>query len=337
SAGADPGPACYGRGGARATVTDAAMVLGYLDAEYFNGGRMRLDAAAALTAVSELAATLNKSAEDTAAGILTVASEHMVAAIKEITINEGVDPRESLLLAGGGAAGLNVVPIARELGCAQVLVPRMAGALSACGAQYTDIVTEFGASQVAQSNSFDYAAVNVMLDRLRRSIDEFAQTLRARGIERFRAEYFVEARYLYQVWELDVALPGPRVRGPEDLGQLVNAFHAAHESIFAVSESNQEVEFIQWKGRITGELDRPALNAAPHRSGGSVAPVRSAPGYFSGTGAVPIAMYRGETLGPGDHVAGPALIVEPTTTLVLYPGSTATVTAFNNYMVDVAS
>src|SRR6202030_2908640 len=100
SAGADPGPACYGRGGTRPTVTDAALVLGYLDAEYFNGGRMRLDIGAAQAAVSRLAAALGKSVHDSAAGILTVASEHMVAAIKEITINEGVDPRDSLLLAG---------------------------------------------------------------------------------------------------------------------------------------------------------------------------------------------------------------------------------------------
>lgn len=335
SAGADPGPACYGRGGSRATVTDAALVLGYLDAEYFNGGRMRLDAEAAQAVVGRLAEELGKSVHDTAAGLLTVASEHMVAAIKEITISEGVDPRDSLLLAGGGAAGLNIVPIARELGCTQVLVPRMAGALSACGAQYTDIVTEFGASQVAQSNSFDYAAVNKTLDGLRQSIEGFAEALRARGIERFRAEYFVEARYLYQVWELDVPLPGPQVRGAEELQGVVKAFHAVHESIFAVAEADQEVEFIQWKARITGELDRPALTPASRRSAPTALPVRSAQGYFPSTGAVSIPMYRGETLGPGDRVAGPALIVEPTTTLVLYPESSATVTPFNNYMVDV--
>jgi N-methylhydantoinase A len=336
SAGADPGPACYGRGGMRPTVTDAALVLGYLDAEYFNGGRMRLDMGAAQAAVARLAASLGKSVHDAAAGVLTVASEHMVAAIKEITINEGVDPRDSLLLAGGGAAGLNIVPIAHELGCSRVLLPRMAGALSACGAQYTDVVTEFGASQVAQSRNFDYRAVNRTLDGLRQSIDAFSQTLRARGIERFRAEYFVEARYLYQVWELDVPLPGPHLAGPEELDALVRSFHAVHKSIFAVAETTQEVEFIQWKGRITGELDRPALNpAAPRGAAPRPVPARSAPGYFPSTGTVSMPMYRGESLVPGDRIEGPALIVEPTTTLVLYPGSGATVTSFNNYMVDV--
>jgi len=337
SAGADPGPACYGRGGTHATVTDAALVLGYLDAEYFNGGRMKLDTGAARAVISRLASGLGKSVEDTAAGILTVASEHMVAAIKEITINEGVDPRDSLLLAGGGAAGLNIVPIAHELGCARVLVPRMAGALSACGAQYTDVVTEFSTNQVTQSNAFDFAAVNGALTGLESSIEAFKTGLRARGISQFRSEYFVEARYQYQVWELEVPLPGPLLQGAEDVAKVVQAFHAAHESIFAVSEANQHVEFIQWKGRVTGELKRPPLRPVQGSARQVSAPVRKAQAYFPSTGSVEIPLYRGETLGPGARIAGPALIVEPITTLVLYPGSHATVTRFNNYMVDVPS
>ncbi len=337
SAGADPGPACYGRGGTHPTVTDAALVLGYLDPEYFNGGRMKLDTAAARSAVSRLATGLGKSVEDTAAGILTVASEHMVAAIKEITINEGVDPRDSLLLAGGGAAGLNIVPIAHELGCAQVLVPRMAGALSACGAQYTDVVTEFSTNQPTQSDDFNFPAVNAALAGLESSMEAFKAGLRARGIRQFRSEYFVEARYQYQVWELEVPLPGPLIRGSADVARIVQAFHEAHESIFAVSEVNQHIEFIQWKGRVTGELSRPPLTPVEASSCSAPVPVRTAPAYFASTGHVDIPLYRGESLGPGARIAGPALIVEPITTLVLYPGSRATVTKFNNYMVDVPS
>ncbi len=335
SAGADPGPACYGRGGTHATVTDAALVLGYLDPEYFNGGRMKLDTAAARDAVGRIASGLGKSIEDTAAGILTVASEHMVAAIKEITINEGVDPRDSLLLAGGGAAGLNIVPIAHELGCARVLIPRMAGALSACGAQYTDVVTEFSTNQPTQSDDFNFAAVNASLAGLESSVEAFKASLRARGITRFRSEYCVEARYQYQVWELEVPLPGPLLRAAADVARIVQAFHEAHEAIFAVSETNQRIEFIQWKGRVTGELNRPPLTALQTGNGPAPVPVRTAPAYFTSTGPVDIPLYRGEVLGPGARITGPALIVEPITTIVLYPGSRATVTKFNNYMVDV--
>ncbi|MBS0612093.1 MAG: hydantoinase/oxoprolinase family protein [Proteobacteria bacterium] len=335
SAGANPGPACYGRGGTQPTVTDAALLLGYLDAEYFNGGRMRLEPAAARRVIEPLAAQLGKSPEDAAAGILTVASEHMVAAIKEITINEGVDPRDSLLLAGGGAAGLNIVPIARELGCARVLVPRMAGALSACGAQFTDIVTEFSRSQVTASSSFDYTGVNRVLEELQSSIDTFAQGLRQRGVRRFRAAYCVEARYRYQVWELEVPLPGARIENESQLTSIVRAFHRTHENIFAVSEKSQEIEFIQWKGRITGELDRPPLTPLPDAGTEPPPPQRLAPAYFAGHGTMQVAHRRGAELKPGMRIDGPALIVEPITTIVLYPGSTATVTPFDNYMVEV--
>jgi N-methylhydantoinase A len=335
SAGAEPGPACYGRGGQHATVTDAAMLLGYLDPEYFNGGRMRLDPAAARAAVSRIASQLGKSPEDTAAGILTVASEHMVAAIKEITINEGVDPRDSLLLAGGGAAGLNIVPIARELGCARVLLPRMAGALSACGAQYTDIITEYSLSHVTASSGFDHAGVNRVLAGLRASIEEFQRNLRARGIQRFRAEYFVEARYRYQVWELEVPLPGPSIDDATQLRRIMQAFHRAHENIFAVSEADQDIEFIQWKGRVTGELERPPLTPLALSGAAPPPPQKAGKAYFEATGTVDMPHHRGAGLKPGMRVEGPALIVEPTTTIVLYPGSVATVTPFNNYMVDV--
>lgn len=335
SAGADPGPACYGRGGTQPTTTDAALLLGYLDPEYFNGGRMRLDLAASRRAIEPLAAQLGKSAEDTATGILTVASEHMVAAIKEITINEGVDPRDSLLLAGGGAAGLNIVPIARELGCTRVLLPRMAGALSACGAQFTDIVTEFSHSHLTASGSFAFTEVNRVLAELEASMDGFAEGLRKRGVQRFRSAYFVEARYRYQVWELEVPLPGSRLQGSDQLAAIVLAFHRLHETIFAVSEENQEIEFIQWKGRVTGELDRPPLKPLPLASGSTPEPQRHAAAYFAGSGSVSTAHFRGADLKPGMKVSGPALIVEPITTIVLYPDSSATVTSYDNYMVEV--
>jgi N-methylhydantoinase A len=261
----------------------------------------------------------------------------MVAAIKEITINEGVDPRDSLLMAGGGAAGLNIVPIAHELGCNQVLVPRMAGALSACGAQYTDVVTEFSTNQVTKSDQFDFAGVNTALAGLEASMEEFKAGLQARGISSFRFQFFVEARYQYQVWELEVPLAGPRFQSAAEVAAVVSSFHAAHESIFAVSEVDRHVEFIQWKGRVTGELSRPPLKPVEKTTAVAPVPSRKAQAYFTATGSIEIPLYRGETLGPGTEIAGPALIVEPITTLVLYPGSRATVTKFNNYMVDVPS
>ena len=128
---------CYGRGGTAATVTDAALVLGYLDAEFFLGGRMRLDAAAAWRTVAALADTLGIGVEEAAFSIFAVSNETMINAIKDITVSEGINPAEAVIVAGGGAAGLNIVPIARELACRGVIVPRTASVLSACGMQFS--------------------------------------------------------------------------------------------------------------------------------------------------------------------------------------------------------
>lgn len=146
SAGSVPGPACYALGGARPTVTDAAVALGYIDPDHFLGGRMKLNVAAARAAVAQVGDPLGLGVDDAALGILRIAGEQMIKAIEEITVNDGINPRESLIVAGGGAAGLNVLPIADALGCRRVLLPATAGGLSACGAQYSDIVATHSTS-----------------------------------------------------------------------------------------------------------------------------------------------------------------------------------------------
>jgi N-methylhydantoinase A len=333
SAGAEPGPASYGRGGKLCTVTDAAVVLGYLDPNYFLGGRMKLDSAAARRVVGEIAHALDRPMLATAYGILSVANELMVGAIKEITVDEGVDPRESLLVAGGGAAGMNIIPIARELGCSQVLIPRTASALSACGAQYSDIVAEFSASKFTDTNDFDYPGVNLVLRELDSRMEEFADGLHQRRFNDFRREYFVEARYANQAWELELSMRRDQVGGPNDVAVLVDDFHKSHQRVFAITDPGQTVECVNWKGRLTAVLDKPPLrkrsvstNGGPHRS-------RSA--YFPATGEQTIEVYMGATLPPGSVVKGPAVIEEPTTTIVVYPNSSVRVTDFGNYLVEV--
>ena len=151
-----PGPACYGRGGTQPTITDAAVVLGWIDPDYFLGGRLPLDADAAHAVIEEaVAAPLGMGVHEAAYAALTIASENIVGAIREITIMQGIDPRAVTLVAGGGASGLTIVPIARELGCPRVLAPSTASALSACGALFADIVSEFPQSRYAETRSLD--------------------------------------------------------------------------------------------------------------------------------------------------------------------------------------
>ncbi|MGH3042446.1 MAG: hydantoinase/oxoprolinase family protein [Gaiellaceae bacterium] len=336
SAGADPGPACYGRGGSEPTVTDAALVLGYLDAEFFLGGRMRLDTEAAEAVVGRLAGPLGLSVERTAHAILVVTGEQMVQAIKEITINEGVDPRESLLVAGGGAAGLNIVPIARELGCSRVLVPRTAGALSACGAHYSDIVAEFAVARLTTTADFAFGEVNDALAGLDSAIDDFSRGLRTRGFAGFRTDYSVEAHYPYQVWDVEIPLASGRFETATDVDLLADGFHRAHERIFAVSEPGQQVECVNWKGRLTVPLERPPLPAVASNGQGPPEPLATRRTYFEELGEQQASIYLSETLRPGASIVGPALIEEPTTTIVVYPGSSATVTPRDNYLLEIA-
>ncbi len=218
SAGADPGPACYGRGGTEPTVTDAAVLLGYLDPSNFLGGRLSLDRDAAEAAFAPLAEKLGMTVEEAAQAAITLASENIVGAIREITISQGIDPREVTMVAGGGASGLNVVPIARELGCGQVLLPSTAGALSACGALYSDIISEFTASRYAETHRLDRDAVNETLAAVEQQARAFLDSLE--GVEAVgeELEFMVDARYRGQVWELTVPLDGlaaARGRGRE--------------------------------------------------------------------------------------------------------------------------
>ena len=336
SAGADPGPACYGLGGDEPTVTDAALVLGYLDPDYFLGGRMMLDTAAARRVVARMAEALDQSVERAAFSILTLANEHMIKAIQEITINQGIDPRESALIAGGGAAGLSIMPIAKELGCPRVVLPRTAGALSACGMQFSDIVAEHSVSRFTISNDFDFNGVNSALQSIEDELMRFKTTLEGRGLEAFDIELFVEARYLYQVWELDVALPSKRFRAAADVDELVDAFHVVHERVFAVVDEGNPVECLNWKGTITVHLSRAQEGAAGPAGDGGAPPVHSRrTAFFGAGGGIEIPIYLGAAFAPGSRVQGPAIIEEPTTTIVVYPDMSAQLSATGNFLLIV--
>jgi N-methylhydantoinase A len=331
SAGSDPGPACYGSGGLQATVTDAAVCLGYIDPAHFLGGRMQLDENAARQSMEELSETLGEPIERTAYAIMAVANENMIQAIKELTINEGIDPSGSVLVAGGGAGGLNIAPIAAELGCNTVLVPRTAGALSASGMQFSDIVTEAGASALTQSEDFDFDGVNRALARINAELDQFADRLRSRGIEQIHKRYFVEARYRFQVWELEIPVAKDRFDSAEDVADLVAEFHRVHERVFAVQDIGQAVECLNWRGRLTAGVNAPTLESPRDPQQNTARPERNRPAYFS-NGLVDTPIFVGEQLAVGTLVSGPAIIEEPTTTLVVYPGSTARVTAGGHYI-----
>jgi N-methylhydantoinase A len=332
SAGANPGPACYDQGGKLPTVTDAALVLGYIDADYFLGGQMQLNADAARSAIESIAAGLGISVEEAAYSVFAVSNETMINAIKDITVSEGIDPGEAVVVAGGGAAGLNIVPIARELDCRAVIVPRTASVLSACGMQFSDIQTEQSATVATRSDNFDRAAVNSALTTIDAKLHAFAAVLAGRGFEQHTLSYRVDAHYAAQVWDISVPLTHNRITSDGDELNLVEAFHAAHRRIFSVDDRASPIDFLNWTGRVSVHLPQAKI-VASGGDGQMQPPSRQV--WFDITGPEQAVVLRGGSLTAGQVIAGPAIIEEATTTLVLPRGTRTTLTASDSYLVEL--
>lgn len=336
SAGAQPGPACYAQGGMAPTVTDAALLLGYLDPGYFLGGRMALDRAAAERAMNAIAAPLGLTVEAAAFSVLAVANETMINAIKEITISEGVDPREAVLIAGGGAAGLNILQIARELGTRAVLFPATASVLSAAGMQFADIEIEQSLSAPTRSGNFDTDNVNDTLKAIAEDLRRKAAPLLARGLREGATVYRVDAHYAAQVWEIDVPLPGARFDSDGDVDALGEAFHANHKRIFSVDDRGSDIEFLNWTGRMSLLLPRREVADVTRAVGaGEGAANETRDAWFGTEAPLPTTVFRDSMLTARDKIAGPAIIEQATTTIVVPPGLAGTITAAGSFMVEL--
>ncbi|HEX3910346.1 MAG TPA: hydantoinase/oxoprolinase family protein [Solirubrobacteraceae bacterium] len=324
SAGAQPGPVCYRRGGTSPTVTDACVVLGYIDPDYFLGGEMELDAAGSERAISEqIAQPLGLDVNEAAAAIMAVATERMVQAIEEITVNQGVDPRSAVLVGGGGAAGLNAVAIARRLGARRVVIPQAGAVLSARGALMSDLSSEYAAALFTGSDSFDHTGAQAVLDGLRARCEEFAKRNGA-GSEA-QIEFVAEARYRHQVWQLDVRLRAGDLGSAEGVAHLVEDFHSIHEEVYAVRDERAAIEIVNLRARVNCPLRGGVDDTVALEQGHSSSGMRSV--YFSGVGAVNAAILRLEAMSPGAQFAGPAIVESSFTTIVLNPGASAERTA----------
>ncbi len=319
SAGADPGPACYGKGGKAATVTDANLVLGYLDPANFLGGRTRLDIDAALTAVEKVAKQLVTTAVAGAEGIHRVVNTNMAEGIRIVSVRRGVDPRRFALLAFGGAAGLHITEVARMLEITRVMVPRVAAVLSAWGMLSTDLRHEFVRTHVGEVQG-------VGATELRRLFAE----MEAEGRRRLAAAFSgpvsirrsVDMRYGEQIFEISVPLDGVDVNAPDVMEQIVARFHHRHEELYTYSAPGQEVVLVNARLAVVGELPtlptEPVLEAA-----GAVRP-RGGRRVHIGTW-LDVPVYDLDSLPPGE-VKGPAIFESPTTTVVVRNGERVLVT-----------
>jgi N-methylhydantoinase A len=313
SAGAVPGPVAYARGGTRPTVTDACVVLGYLDPEHFLGGRMSLDKSAATAAIDEqIARPLELDVHDAALAILDVATERMIAAIEAITIHQGIDPARAVLIGGGGAAGLNSVAIARRLGCRALIMPRVGSALSAAGGLLSDLTRDYAVTFRTTDRDFDYAGVNRNLAALIAKCDEFIAA--AAHVVESRIEISLEARYPHQAWELDVPVPVTRFTQANEVEALQEGFHRVHREIFAIADEESPIEIQSWRARAICRLREPGAGRVP-----AVEPPsgRSRRAYFRDEGEVQAAVLWFDELSPGRGIRGPAIVESDFTTVVV--------------------
>lgn len=317
SAGAQPGPACYGQGGERPTVTDAALVLGYIDPDDFLGGAMPLRVDAAIEAVdSHVGGALGLSPVEAAAAIMQLVSEHMARAVEDTAVAQGVDIRSGVFVAGGGASGLNCVAVARRLGCQHLLLPDVAAVLSAAGALRSDLTAHY--SEICQTSSarFDKEAVSATLRRLRHRgktfIDAAASISNSSTIE-----FSVEGHYPSEVYDLETEIPDPSLDTDEKVEALRQAFHDTHHEHFAVRDTVASVEFVTWHARVFCRVGASASMRPVRSFTAEESRVRRA--YFPGEGWVEVPVLA--TVPSGDSIHGPAIVVSPVTTVVIDPGA----------------
>lgn len=329
SAGASPGPACYDRGGRHATVTDAALLLGYLDADYFLGGRMRLVEARAREAIErDIAKPLGLPVEAAAAAVMSVFAESLRSFLSEMTIVQGLDPRECVLVAGGGAAGLNIVSVARELRVDRVVIPTLAAGLSAVGGQFADLFGAFTRSVQTTTAALDTKAIDRALEEVEGAVEDFFARVAQRDTR--RSELICEARYANQLWEIDVPLPwGWRGHDESERAEFARRFDRLHRALFSVDQPGAEIELLSFRGEARVSRGEPGLAGRAANREATVSerrPVYFARDFASGSAGewhdTPV--HRASDLVTGSKIVGPAIIQEATTTIVLDPGATAT-------------
>ncbi|MBR0715604.1 hydantoinase/oxoprolinase family protein [Bradyrhizobium liaoningense] len=331
SAGAMPGPASYGNGGEAPTVTDANVILGYLDAKAFMGGRRPLDTAAAEAAVDRVAATLGIDRTQAATGIFRLVNLKMADGIRLMTLRRGVDPRRFALLSFGGAAGLHAAEVARELDIVRVIVPTTASVLSAWGMLTSDVRYE------ASRTHFETGARTTAAE-----IRDIFAGLETRTVERLKSwfdgpvaiERSAEMRYGEQIFEIDVPLSDVNLNSENLIAEIEDRFHRRHEELYTYSSRDQEVVFVNARVAAIGSV---SAGEVTEKQGSSAAPIKPRSKRQAFLGAwLDVAVYALDDLQPGETLQGPAIIEAETTTVVINAGDHLTVNGLGWLDIHVA-
>ena len=322
SAGSIPGPACYGNGGQAATVTDANVVLGYLDAAAFMGGQRPLDRAASEAAIDRVAVALLLSRQEAAAGIHRMINLKMADGIRLMTLRRGVDPRKFALLSFGGAAGLHAAEVARELEIKRIIVPTVASVLSAWGMLTSDLRYEVSRTHYGTGPRISASEVRELFAELEQPA---VGRLRAWFDGPLSIERSAEMRYGEQIFEIDVSLDGLDWNAADLVDHIEQRFHRKHEELYTYASPGQEVVFVNARVAAVGTVAPADQDRRPVASSGICAPRSTRQVWFGAWREVPV--YALDALQPGHSLSGPAIIEAETTTVLVDTGDRITVNA----------
>jgi len=321
SAGANPGPACYSKGGEKPTVSDANLVLGYLNPDGLIGGKLPLNYENAFSSIEKnIAKPLGMEVEKAAYGIFTIVNSNMVNGIRRVTVERGYDPRDFVLVAGGGATGAHITALAKEMGIDTVIVSKLSSGLCAYGQIISDVKYNYMATIPTRLDSIKAAE----------KINKTFKEIESKGIEHLNKDGFeekkintyrsLEMRYVGQIHECTVNIDFFEIT-EETLENIKEAFHNRHEELYTYSEKDSPVELVNIESTIYGRIDRPNYSELENKGQINDALKISRNLIFSEKGNVlKTPVYDGNKLSPGNLIDGPAVVEEDTTTLVIENG-----------------
>ena len=333
SAGAQPGPACYGQGGTEPTISDANLVLGYLNPEGLLGGSMPLDIAKARAAIAKIAEPLGLSIEQAAYGMFTIVNNNMVNGIRRVSVERGFDPRDFTLVGAGGATAAHITALAREIGIETIVLPKLASGLCAFGQIISDVKYNYMATAPARLDNEDAY----------RRLDEVFNALEAQGVAHLAADGFskdkivakrsLEMRYVGQVHECTVDIETFAIDAAT-IDRVKDAFHRRHEELYTYSERHGLVEVVNVESTVYGLIDKPKTPTLQAGKSAEEALKGRRDAIFEASGAsLRAPIHDGAALGAGAEIAGPAIIEEVTTTIVIEPGWIARLHESGSYVI----
>ncbi len=333
SAGSDPGPACYGQGGVLPTVSDANIVLGYLNPDGLVGGRLPLDAQKAHAAVKSIAEPLGLSVERAAYGMFTIVNANMVNGIRRVTVERGYDPRDFVLVGAGGATAAHITALAADMGIDTIVLPKLASGLCAFGQIISDVKYNYMATAVLRlDNDAAYARIDTLFNQIEtQGLDHLKSDGFTKSSTRIKRS--LDMRYVGQVHECTVEIDNFPVNA-QTIDQIKAAFHARHEQLYTYAEPHSTVEVVNIESTVYGLVEKPRRMHIEAGIPAEQAIKAHRDAVFTADGTrIRTPIYDGSARGAGAKVHGPAVIEEITTTIVIEPGWTAILDPSGSYLI----